>query len=292
MGKGCNWHMNKMEFPLILNIQMKTHNSSCTSSLNSKLHFYEGNMAPRNTYQKKKKKIWTLFSRKWPKYRYKFVAFTWQSGYLCCMYSCMGGGSSCTRGGTQIWFGWECTAEDLKPISISRGNFSENRYPFLGIFPKNKYPFCHKNMCQFLKNFQCLLREPKKILKNRHFARDFLMKKWDPCLGVSCKKMDPFMRNISYVLICEYPTLGSCSILLFSEVRFTEIRCCRQNAMFSVVQLRIIENFEKKRTCCISCCDLYFLKLDLLELFNFGQIRVIQGWKNNDNMNDEMFTCW
>ena len=35
--------------------------------------------------------------------------------------------------GTQIWIGWGCAAGGSKPI---RGNFSNDRYPFLGNFLK------------------------------------------------------------------------------------------------------------------------------------------------------------
>ena len=46
-----------------------------------------------------------------------------------------------TRGGSQIWIGRGCGAGSEGPIPMFRGNFSQKRYPCLGIFPK-KGPIC------------------------------------------------------------------------------------------------------------------------------------------------------
>ena len=55
---------------------------------------------------------------------------------------------------TQIWIGRGCATGSSRLIPMFRGNFSKNRYPYLGIF----------------------LCEPRKILKIRPIVRDFFMK--------------------------------------------------------------------------------------------------------------------
>ena len=47
-------------------------------------------------------------------------------------------------------------------------------------------------------------------LKNQYpylgvFFQKIGTEKWDPCLGISCKKMIQFCRTSQYALICEYP---------------------------------------------------------------------------------------
>ena len=101
--------------------------------------------------------------------------------------------------GSQIWIGLGCAAGSSRPIPMFRGNFSKNRYPYLGIFLEKRYPFV------------VILQQKHndKILKIRLIARDFFMKnawgKWDPCLGISCKKTTYFGGTSLYVLTCEYP---------------------------------------------------------------------------------------
>ena len=57
-------------------------------------------------------------------------------------------------GVTQIWIGRGCATGSSRLIPMFRGNFSKNRYPYLGIF----------------------LCEPRKILIIRPIVRDFFMK--------------------------------------------------------------------------------------------------------------------
>ena len=106
-------------------------------------------------------------------------------------------------GGTQIWIGWGCAACSSRPIPMFKGNFSQNKYSYLGIFPKKKRcPFlriCHKNT-KFSK-----FSEPP---KNQTHSYGYFHKKWDPCIVISCKKPTPNCSTSPYVLTCESPPPG------------------------------------------------------------------------------------
>ena len=90
------------------------------------------------------------------------------------------------------------------PYPCSRAIFSKNRYPNVGIFLK-KLPFS----CDFAtKTHQIfkIFRGSPEILKIRPIVGDFFFhEKWDPCLGISCKKPTRNCSTSLYVLTCEYP---------------------------------------------------------------------------------------
>ena len=91
-----------------------------------------------------------------------------------------------SRGGTQIWVGQGCAARASKPIPIFKGDFGQKGYPFLRIFFQ-KYAY-------FSKIPRFSMRKPRKSRnlglsqKSWPMFKDFLGKKRDPGLRISCKK--------------------------------------------------------------------------------------------------------
>ena len=80
-----------------------------------------------------------------------------------------------------------------KQVPIFR-DFGEKRYPFL---------VCHKNTPGFSK---FSLSNPENFEnQTRPIVRDFFHEKWDPCLGISCKKTDLFLLHIPVRLNMRVP---------------------------------------------------------------------------------------
>ena len=95
------------------------------------------------------------------------------------------------RGATHIWVGQGCAAWASKPIPIFKGDFGQKGYPFLRIFLQNRPIFF------LIPRFSGFSHgeNPKNhvvwgsVRKVDTCFKNFLGKKRDSCLRISCKKV-------------------------------------------------------------------------------------------------------
>ena len=123
----------------------------------------------------------------------KFWIFIWESIWKLCGPEVPEVKEQNTGGCIQMWIAWACATCGSKSIPISRGTFSQNRYPYQEIFQK-KY------------RFLLVLPQNTKVFKNRPISRNFLSKTGSMSRD-SCKKQTNknFGRLSPYLLIWKHP---------------------------------------------------------------------------------------